>query len=162
MRIRNIEDFLAGVLFLVVGAVFGVGATTYEIGSADQMGPGYFPLLCGGLLVIIGLVVCIRSLVVGTPGRDPAGRSSLRPLALVIGANMLFGILLAGSPLLGIPALGLFVATPVLVLVSAWAGREYRFWEVCLLAVVLTLGVWLLFARGLGMPLPVWPESWIG
>src|SRR3546814_2128963 len=70
------------------------------------MGPGYFPMICSALLVIIGLVVCLKSVTVETPDGDPIGSWNVRPMVFIILANMLFGILLEGWPALHIPALG--------------------------------------------------------
>ena len=49
---------------------------------------------------------------------------------------MLFGILLAGVPALGIPAFGLITAIYGLTIVAALAGDEFKFKEVIVLATV--------------------------
>ena len=51
MRIKSQKDFFAGLLYVVIGGGFAIGATNYTVGNAARMGPGYFPLLVGILLV---------------------------------------------------------------------------------------------------------------
>lgn len=54
MKARSQKDFLSGLMFTAVGIAFAVGATNFDIGGAARMGPGYFPLLLGILLAILG------------------------------------------------------------------------------------------------------------
>lgn len=162
MHIKSQKDFFSGLLFVVVGICFGWIATDYRIGTSAHMGPGYFPLLCSILLVIIGLAICIRSLVLKTPDGDPVGSWNLRPLIFIILANMLFGILLNGWPALHIPALGFVLSTLIIVIVAARAGPQFRLRESIILAVVLTVGSWLVFVLALNMQLPSWPSLALG
>ncbi|WP_369335852.1 tripartite tricarboxylate transporter TctB family protein, partial [Halomonas sp. ND22Bw] len=53
-------------MFTAVGATFAVGATTYNIGDGARMGPGYFPLMLGVLLAVLGLLIIFQALVVET------------------------------------------------------------------------------------------------
>src|SRR3989344_2695735 len=54
VKIKSQKDFFAGLMFMGVGVAFAWGATTYNVGNGARMGPGYFPLLLGILLAIIG------------------------------------------------------------------------------------------------------------
>ena len=64
----NTQDIGAGVIFIAIGLLFGVGALHLELGTALRMGPGYFPLILAGLLVALGLaIVGIRARPLG-PG----------------------------------------------------------------------------------------------
>ena len=158
MRIKSQKDFFAGLLYMVIGIAFAWGATTYNIGDGARMGPGYFPLLLGVILAVIGGIVMARALVVETPDGDPLGRWAWKPLAFIIAANFLFGILLGGWPLLGIPAMGLIIAIVVLTFVAALAGDEFKFIEVLILAILLAVGSWAAFVWGLNLQFQVWPS----
>ncbi len=158
MRIKSQKDFFAGLLYMVIGIAFAWGATTYNIGDGARMGPGYFPLLLGVILAVIGGIVMARALVVETPDGDPIGRWAWKPLAFIIAANFLFGILLGGWPLLGIPAMGLIIAIVVLTFVAALAGDEFKFIEVLILAILLAVGSWAAFVWGLNLQFQVWPS----
>lgn len=161
MRIKSQKDFFAGLLYLGVGSAFAVGATNYTIGTGARMGPGYFPLLLGIILAIIGAVVAFKALVVETPDGDPIGKWGWRPLILVILANFVFGILLGGIPTFGVPAMGMIVAIYALTIVAASAGREFKWLEVLILGTILAVGSWFAFVWGLKLQFQVWP-SFIG
>ena len=47
MRIKSQKDFFSGLLYLIIGGGFAIGAFNYTIGDSARMGPGYFPLLVG-------------------------------------------------------------------------------------------------------------------
>ncbi|RYF36090.1 MAG: tripartite tricarboxylate transporter TctB family protein [Comamonadaceae bacterium] len=158
MRIKSQKDFAAGLMFTVVGIAFAWGATNYSIGSGARMGPGYFPLMLGILLAILGTVVTFTALVVETEDGDRIGSIAWRPLGFIIGANILFGVLLAGLPKLGIPAFGLIVAIYGLTFVAALAGDEFKAKEVAILATVLAVGSYLAFVVLLKLQFPVWPS----
>ncbi|MEZ5607236.1 MAG: tripartite tricarboxylate transporter TctB family protein [Burkholderiaceae bacterium] len=158
MRIKSQKDFFAGLLYLVIGGGFAIGAFNYTIGDAARMGPGYFPLLVGSLLAILGAIIMFRALVVETIDGDPIGKWAWKPLFFIILANMLFGVLLGGIPSLGVPALGVMIGIVVLTLVSAYAGSEFKLKEVVILAIVLAVGSWVVFIWGLNLQMQVWPS----
>ena len=145
-------------MFLVVGVAFAWGATTYSVGSGARMGPGYFPLLLGILLAIIGAVVMFKSTVVETEGGDPIGKWAWKQIFFIIGANLLFGVLLAGLPSFGIPAMGLIIAIYGLTFMASLAGSSFNFKEVFLLATVLAAGSYVAFVWALALQFPVWPS----
>ena len=52
-----LDDLVAGGIFVALGLAFAIGARSYELGTAFRMGPGYVPLVLGGLLALLGLAV---------------------------------------------------------------------------------------------------------
>jgi len=157
MRIKSQKDFYAGIMFMVVGIAFAWGATKYNIGEGARMGPGYFPLMLGILLTAIGGFVVFEALVVETEDGEPIGQWAWKPLAFIIGANLLFGVLLGGLPSLGVPAMGLIIAIYGLTFVAALAGDEFKLKEVAILATVLAVGSYLAFIVLLKLQFQVWP-----
>lgn len=162
MKIKNEKDFFAGLLFLVLGAGYAWGATHYALGSAARMGPGYFPLLVGVLLAVIGALVMFKALVIETEGGARVGAWAWRPLVFILGGNVLFGLLLVGVSAWHLPGMGLIVAIYGLVLVASLASHGFRLREALALASVLAAGCYLVFARALNMTLPVWPSFLTG
>jgi hypothetical protein len=158
MRVKSQKDFYSGLMFMGVGIAFAWGATNYTIGEGARMGPGYFPLVLGILLALIGLFVTFEALVVETEDGEPIGAFAWKPLCFIIGSNIIFGILLAGLPKLGIPAMGLIVAIYALTFVAALAGEEFKAKEVAILATVLAIGSYLAFIVLLKLQFPVWPS----
>ncbi|MBD8051561.1 tripartite tricarboxylate transporter TctB family protein [Limnohabitans radicicola] len=157
MLIKSQKDFFSGLMFTVVGAAFAYGATSYSIGSGGRMGPGYFPLLLGVILAILGAVVMFKALVVETPNGDKIGKWAWKPLFFIISANVLFGILLGGLPSIGLPPMGLIAAIFGITLVASLAGEDFRLKEVLILSVVLSIGSYLAFVVLLKLQFPVWP-----
>jgi hypothetical protein len=157
MGIKSQRDFFAGLLFLVVGAAFAIGATNYNVGTGARMGPGYFPLTLGIVLAILGSIEVIKALVIASKTGDKVGRFAWKPIGYVLGANVLFGILLGGLPSIKVPAMGLILAIYALVIVASMAGERFKLKDVLVLATVLAIGSYLAFIVLLKLQIPVWP-----
>ena len=162
MKIKSQQDFFAGLMFLVVGGGFAWGATTYSVGTSARMGPGYFPLLLGILLGIIGAAIMFKATVVETVDGDKIGKWAWKQIFFIISANLLFGVLLAGLPSFGVPAMGLIVAIYGLTFVASLAGNQFHFKEVFILATILAVGSYVAFIWGLALQFPVWPSFIVG
>ena len=147
MRIRSPRDFWAGLLFIGIAALFIALASQYRFGEANRMGPGYFPIMVGALLAVLGTIVAARALAFDGP---PLERFHARPLLVTLLAVALFG--------LALDKLGLVAAIAVLVMVSAYADREVSLLRSAALAVLLILFSVAAFVWLLGLPLQVWPE----
>ena len=158
MKIKSQKDFYSGLLYTVVGAAFAYGATSYNIGTGARMGPGYFPLLLGSILAIIGGIILFKSLVVETPTGDRVGSWAWKPLSFIIAGNLLFGVLLGGLPSIKFPAMGLIVAIYGTTLVVSMAGNTFKLKEVLILATVLSVLSYLAFIVLLKLQFPVWPS----
>jgi hypothetical protein len=158
MKIKSQKDFFSGLMFLAVGVAFAWGATTYNVGEGARMGPGYFPLMLGIVLAILGLAIIFESLVVETEDGEKIGSIAWKPLGFIIGANVAFGILLGGLPKLGIPAMGLIAAIYALVFIASLAGDKFRPKEVGILATILAVFSWVAFVWLLKLQFPVWPS----
>lgn len=157
MKIKSQRDFFSGLMFLVVGAGFAWGATNYTIGEGARMGPGYFPLVLGVVLALLGVAGIFSALVFETEDGEPVGSIAWKPLIFIIGANIVFGILLAGVRSWGLPAAGLIVAIYALVIISSMAGPHYSLKNSLILATVLAIGSYLIFVLGLNLQFQVWP-----
>ncbi|MES2936302.1 MAG: tripartite tricarboxylate transporter TctB family protein [Pseudomonadota bacterium] len=158
MRIKSQKDFFAGLMFMVVGIAFAWGATTYNVGEAARMGPGYFPLVLGILLACLGAFIVFEALVVETEDGEKIGSWAWRPLGFVLGANILFGILLGGLPSVRVPALGMVIAIYGLTFVASLAGDEFNWKEIAILATILAIGSYFAFVWLLKLQFPVWPS----
>lgn len=157
MVIKSQKDFFSGLLFIAVGVAFAWGATTYNVGTGARMGPGYFPLILGICMAILGGVIMFNALVVETEDGDKIGSWAWKPLFFIIAANLLFGLLLAGLPSIGFPAFGLIVAIFALTFVASLAGEEFSFKAVFVLATILSIMSYAAFILLLKLQFPVWP-----
>ncbi|MBB3196190.1 tripartite tricarboxylate transporter TctB family protein [Roseateles terrae] len=150
MKIKSQRDFWSGLLFVIVGVAFASGSLIhYSFGSSARPGPGYFPFGLGVLLALLGAAVLFKALTIESEGGQPIGSIAWRPLLIVVGAIALFGFAL--------PRLGLAITLPVLIIVSSMASDEFRWRDAVLSSVVLTVGSWAIFVKGLSLVIPVWP-----
>lgn len=158
MLIKSQKDFFSGLMFTVVGAAFAYGATGYSVGSGGRMGPGYFPLLLGVILAILGAIIMFKALVSQAhPDGDKIGKWAWKPLVLIIAANLLFGIMLGGLPSIGLPPMGLIAGIFALTIVASLAGESFNLKEVLVLSVILSIGSYAAFILLLKLQFPVWP-----
>lgn len=148
--IRSTKDFWTGLMYIFFGSSAIIIGRDYPMGTAIKMGPSYFPSVLGGLLILIGIIALVRSfLKTGTP----LGRFTFKGLALIVVSTVLFGLLVRGA--------GLIIALPLLVIISAFASKDFRWTSSLLMAAGLTLFCTLVFLKGLGIPLPIL-GSWFG
>jgi len=145
VRIRSPQDFGAAVVFIAIGAAGFYFGWDLRTGSAARMGPGYFPMILSGLIVLLGLVIGGRALIFDGPRIE---RFQIRPLGLLVVAALIFGYL--------IEEIGLAIAGALMILVATYAGREARLKEAIILAIVLTAFSIVVFVWALGQSLPVW------
>lgn len=147
----NIRDIGAGLIFIAIGILFGLGSIGLEIGTALRMGPGYFPLVLAGLLVGLGLVILAHGL-----GHPTTGGLAFpwRGLVLILVAPVVFGLTIRG--------LGLVPAVMLVVLISAFASQRMSMLLALVLSVALTLFCVLVFSFGLGLPLRLFGPWLVG
>jgi hypothetical protein len=110
------------------------------------MGPGYLPTILSCIVVLLGLVILARSFVIEGEG---ATRIVWRPLILITGAIVAFGLL--------IQPLGLVGTVIVTVVLGGVAARDMGYLELGLLALGLAAFSAIVFVYGLGQPMDLWP-----
>ncbi len=148
---RALKDTLAGLAFVGFGVAFAVSATAYDIGSTLRMGPGYFPLALGGLLVVIGAIVIAKGFLAGEGGE--IGTVPWKAIVLIIGALLFFGLTVRG--------LGLVPTLLITVLMSTFASQRTGIVVAVPIAVGLTILCVLVFIVGLSLRLPL-VGPWLG
>jgi hypothetical protein len=146
MHIRAPKDFWSGVMFIAFAAVALIASHSLSLGRAGRMGPGYFPLLLGCALALIGLILAVRSFFVTGERIEPM---RLLPLGIIAVGICVFGLLLQ--------PLGLVLALLAVIVITAFASRESRPLETAALAAVLVAFSVGIFVVALKLPLPIWP-----
>ena len=157
MNIKSQKDFFSGLMFMGVGVAFAWGATTYSVGTGARMGPGYFPLMLGVLMAILGAAITFKALVVETEGGGKIGKWAWKPLTFIILANLSFGVLLAGLPSIKLPAMGMIVGIYALTFIASMAEAGWKVKNTFILATVLAIGSYIAFVVILKLQFPVWP-----
>ena len=146
MQALRSQDLWAGLIFIGIGAFALWAGADYQIGRAAQMGPGYVPRLLGFGLVGFGLVIAARGLIAGSA---PVAGGQARPVLLILGGTLMFGLLIDRA--------GLAITCALVTIVTAYAARDKpNLLHVVILAVALSLVTALLFVYGLRQAIPIW------
>ena len=144
LELRASKDVWAGLMLIGIGAAAMLIARNYPFGTALRMGPGYFPIILGALLIVFGLAI----LAYGLRSREKIARSwSLRALIVLPLSLVLFGVLMEHA--------GFIPAMMVLIFGSATASTEFKFVEILLFSIGLTALSVVVFVWGLGLPYPL-------
>ena len=139
------KDFLAGLVFIAFGLSFAYAAWGYNLGTAIRMGPGYFPVVLGGLLVLLGILVLVEAAVAGE--HSPTGPVPWRGLVLILGSVLFFGFT--------VRRIGLVPSLFLTVLLAALSSARTGIVAALVLAAGLTAACTLIFTYALGLPLPL-------
>jgi hypothetical protein len=159
LKLLHNKNVLAGLMFMLFGGAFFIGALQYSLGTGARMGPGYFPRMLGGLLFVLGVIIAIEGFIESKKGEDAPMNWHIMPMIYLLGAVGTFGVLLAGIPSLGIPAMGLVAAAVSLIVISSIAARDKKWKEVIISAVALSAFCALAFVKGLGLQMKLFPWS---
>lgn len=144
------KQMLAGLMFVCIGLTAIAISQGYELGTLARFGPGYFPLLVGGAIVLLGLILFGQGFLARSPD-DMLARVPLRPLLFIMLSVLLFGFLVDRA--------GLVVALLALIGTSWFASTERGpVTELVLIAAVLIAFAVAVFVYGLGIPFKLGPQ----
>src|SRR5262245_13401079 len=163
---------LAGGLFLLALAVLGLaGGFSLPTGTLSGIGSGLMPRVVSIMVGAFGVLLIVQSLLYDG---DHLERWHARGPVFVLGGVVVFALLVRGAtlnfggilgiPLLAtvkVPALGLIVAGPLAVIISAFATKETKPLEIVGFSVVMTMLCGLLFKEMLNLPVPFDPAGLI-
>ncbi|MEP9380019.1 tripartite tricarboxylate transporter TctB family protein [Aquabacter sp. CN5-332] len=144
--LRGGVDFYSGLLLVSIAAAALWYITSLEIGTALEMGPGYFPLGIALVLGGMGLFLLVRGLMVEGA---PVGRIDARAMGLILLSFLAFALLL--------DRFGIVIAILAQVAIASLASREAVFWQSLIFGAVLAAGSTILFVWLLGIPVSVLP-----
>ena len=144
---RAVTDILAGLIFVAFGLAFAITSLSYEMGTPLRMGPGYFPLVLGGILVLLGLLIMGKGFIPGSGAEERLGSVPWRALFLIVLAVLFFGLTVRG--------LGLVPATAVTALLTALASYRTGILAAVGIAAGLTVLCVLIFVLALQLRLPL-------
>ena len=135
------DDVFAGLMFLAIAALFGITAFfSLDIGTAGQMGPGYFPVFMSAILALLGLVIIARARSGETVAHLPI---PWRGLFFVLSAPVAFG--------LTVRTLGLVPALLITVTLAVLASRKISWAKGLSIVVGMTAFCVAVFSYGIGL-----------
>ncbi|HVR51628.1 MAG TPA: tripartite tricarboxylate transporter TctB family protein [Pseudorhodoferax sp.] len=138
-----IDRNLARGLFLAaIALVFGGYAMQYQTGSLGRAGPGLFPLLVSGVLMVIALLIIVRSRLQAPEPLD----LNVRNIGLLLLSLCVFALLSL--------YLNMLVAIVAMVFISGRAATTYSVPRNIKISIGLIL-VAFAFQKFLGLSLPL-------
>ena len=144
---RDLRDLIGGLVMMAIGIFAVIFAQRYVMGLLQRMGPGYFPIVLGSLLAILGFFIAIPALF----RQGTKIEIQWKSLLWVVASLLLFAGLLEKLGLIFATMISIFASTMASTL--PWRSRA-------ILAVSVAAITYLIFSYGLGMYLPTWPWSY--
>ena len=142
------KDLATSFIFIVLGIMAMVFSVAYKLGTAANMGPGYFPFALGVILTVLGIIVAAKSLSI-SPDKNSRISFKVKPVLMILSSVFIFG--------LSLEPLGLFASVIFLVIFSSMGGDEFKLKEAVINTMVLLLMVFIIFIYFLEFQLPLWP-----
>ena len=154
MKIGHPKEFWGGVLFAAIGFTFAIiaygvkflGIQGYAMGVPARMGPAFFPFYLGILLFLLGVAIAVGGFRHTGPD-ETFPRFHWRPIFFILGAVVLFGIVLK--------AVGMLLAGILLVVIAGFGSATFSIKRSVILAVILVVFCAMVFVWGLKLPIPL-------
>jgi hypothetical protein len=141
------RDYYAGALMVLIGAVAINEGRNYQLGTLQKMGPGYFPIMLGALLILLGILIAGTASTGGNPEQEALPHAEWRGWAAIIAGPILFVVF--GR------YIGLLPATFACVFVAALGDREMTPRGALILSAGVTIFGILLFSYLLKVSMPI-------
>ena len=141
------NEFLSGLFVLVIGGICLAAVGDLEIGTAQEMGPGYVPRALAWLLVLAGVGMSVAGARTAFPRR---ATFAWRPVLFIGAAVVIFGAT--------VDRLGIVIAVILSTFVASFASPISRWRETPVLALALAALAAIAFVKGLGLAIPIWPR----
>lgn len=142
------QDFAGGLFLIALAAVGIFGTLNLNFHTSTGVGPGMMPRATAFIVAGLGLTMIVLSF---TTQGERLTRWSIRGMIFVLGSALVFAWT--------VRPLGLVVAGPLAVIISAFADKSTKWLEVIIFALVMTFACIALFSWGLKLPIPIWPTQ---
>ena len=127
---------------MAIALAFGLTAFRYPIGELSHAGPGFFPAMVSGLLMIIAVATVVRSFFVEKVHLP----LYFRNIVIVLGSLCGFAVVSM--------FVNMIVGIVFLVFVSTLAGTSYSWWRNVKISVgLIAMALALQYLLGLNLPL---------
>jgi hypothetical protein len=142
----NWKELGSGLILILAGLLYGYTTIeTLPLGNTLEMGPGGFPIVLCGLLIILGAIICLGSLF-----RSQDSEFGVVPWRAVVMLSL--SVILFGTFL---RQLGMFPTVFASAFLATMAEPKFRPLPAAIVAFCLAVSCTLLFVKGIGLPVPV-------
>ena len=133
------KDFIAGLMFVAIGAAFWYGA-------------GWFPSVLGAIMTFLGVLIAALGLKNQAKWSATEGIGwTWRPVIILTAAVVLFGFAL--------PTLGMIAAIIMLTFISGVAAHDKEYKSLAMITVILCIFCAAVFVWGLKLQMKLFPWS---
>ncbi len=137
------QNLARGLFLAAIALAFGIGAMRYPIGQFSRAGPGLFPLMVSGLLLVVALSMIIRSFFV----KPEPMHFQFKNIALLMAA-------LGGFALVS-HFVNMIAGIVLMVFIAAYAGSTHS-WKLSLKIAAGLVAIAFAFQKLLGLNLPLY------
>lgn len=141
------KEFLSGVFVLALAGFCFLALGDLEIGTVQEMGPGYVPRVLAWLMLMAGIAMTLTGV---WADERPEEGVHWRPLVLVSLSLVLFGLL--------VDRYGIVLAVVASTATATLASPITRHRETPFLCAALAVLAAVVFVKGLGLAIPIWPR----
>jgi putative tricarboxylic transport membrane protein len=147
------KDHIGGALVALLGIATIWGGQRYNVGSLSHMGPGFFPVALGCILLLCGGAIAVTAALPHDPKDDENLPPEWRGWFCIVASLVAFAVIGHYG--------GLVPATFAIVFISALGDRKNSLLNALILAAVILAMCLLVFVWGLQItfPLFVWGQS---
>jgi len=142
------KTFWGGAMLCAIGITATLLARQYRAGTLVQMGPGYFPIILGVLLTVLGGITCVQAALKGSA---PITAPPWRQLVCIPLSVVCFALLIQRA--------GIAIAVAATVMIGCTGAHRFRPLEAVISAVILAVLTSALFVRLLGLPVSILPPG---
>lgn len=148
IKFKNFNyDSAASLLIIALGLATVFASNQYRIGSLASMGPGYFPLILGLALLLVGLLMAANRQsfkpVTVANTKSQLGQKPYRCVACILTGVLVF--------VFSVDYIGFAVAAFLLVFISALGDRNNSWRSAFVLALLIAAATTFVFAYVLNM-----------
>ncbi len=136
------RNLARGIFLSGIALAFGLSSLQYKLGKLSNAGPGLFPLMVSGLLLLIGILTIIQARL---SAREPM-EIQIKNISIILGS--LCGFALVSH------FVNMIAGIVVLVFCSAFAASSFSWFRSVKVAAGL-IAVAFAFQKGLGLNLPL-------
>lgn len=147
LRNKRSRDYAGGMLMTAIGLAAAFQGSSYQLGTLERMGPGFFPTALGVILAITGLAIAVTARFTQYEGELEVLAPEWRGWACIVGALVAFVVFGKYG--------GLLPATFAIVFISALGDRQNTFMGSVLLALGSVVVAVVVFWWALQMQFPL-------
>ena len=147
LKSKRSRDYAGGMLMTAIGLAAAFQGSSYQLGTLERMGPGFFPTALGVILAAVGLAIAVSARFTRYEGELEVLAPEWRGWFCIIGALVAFVVLGKYG--------GLLPATFAIVFISALGDRQNTFLGAVLLALASVVVAIVIFWWALQMQFPL-------